>query len=101
MNANLVEKYIHGVTREYNKINSEWDYVSSLSYFGDQRGKENAFSVRTEGELDQVLTKLKEDKGSGLRLVVVDLEAMDSPRMLRRLAEMKGRVRENGEIYDP
>jgi hypothetical protein len=47
------------------------------------------------------LTKLNKDDSGGLRLIVVDMAAMDSPRMLRRLAELKGRVKENGEIYDP
>lgn len=57
--------------------------------------------MRTEDELDRVLTRLNEDKGEGLSLIVVDMEAMDSPRMLRRLAELKDRVKKNGKIYDP
>jgi TPP-dependent 2-oxoacid decarboxylase len=72
-----------------------------LSYFGAPDAKTRTFSVDTEGQLDEVLTKLNKDDTRGLRLIVVDMAAMDSPRMLRRLAELKGRVKDNGEIYDP
>jgi len=72
-----------------------------LSYFGAPDAKARTFSVDTEGQLDEVLTKLNKDDSRGLRLIVVDMAAMDSPRMLRRLAELKGRVKDNGEIYDP
>jgi len=89
------------VKREYNQINSGWNYAQTLSYFGAPDAKSRTFSVATEGELDEVLTKLNKDEPRGLRLIVVDMAAMDSPRMLRRLAELKGRVKDNGEIYDP
>jgi len=72
-----------------------------LSYFGASDAGARTFSVDTEGKLDAVLTKLNKDDTRGLRLIVVDMAAMDSPRMLRRLAELKGRVKDNGEIYDP
>ena len=72
-----------------------------MSYFGAPDAEARTFSVDTEGELDEVLTKLNKDDSRGLRLIVVDMAAMDSPRMLRRLAELKGRVKDNGEIYDP
>ena len=72
-----------------------------MSYFGAPDAKARTFAVDTEGELDEVLTKLNKDDTRGLRLIVVDMAAMDSPRMLRRLAELKGRVKDNGEIYDP
>ena len=87
--------------REYNQINSGWNYAQTLSYFGAPDAKARTFSVDTEGLLDEVLTKLNKDDSRGLRLIVVDMAAMDSPRMLRRLAELKGRVKDNGEIYDP
>jgi TPP-dependent 2-oxoacid decarboxylase len=100
-NHSLLEKFIHGVDRQYNEVNSDWDYSLALSYFGDRNGKKNTYSIRTEDELDQVLSILSKDDEEGLRFVVVDLDPMDSPRMLRRLAELRGRVRPNGEIYDP
>jgi len=85
----------------YNEINSRWNYEQTLSFFGAPNAKEKTFSVHTERELDEVLMRLNNDHTGGLRLIVVDMAAMDSPRMLRRLAELKGRVRSNGEIYDP
>jgi len=88
------------VKREYNNINSKWDYAKTLSYFGDEKGLQNTYSVRTEEELEKVLAELSESQGEGLKFVVVGFAPMDSPRMLRRVAELNGRVKENGEIYD-
>ena len=82
-------------------MNWDWNYEQTLSYFGAPIAKERTFSVYREGKLDEVLTILNDQDDSGLRLVVVDMAAMDSPGMLRRLAELKGQVKDNGEIYDP
>jgi len=89
------------VKREYNNINSKWDYAKTLTYFGDEKGEQNTLSVGTEEELDEVLAKLSKSTEEGLKFVVVDLPPMDSPRMMRGVAELNGRVKENGEIYDP
>jgi len=76
--------------------------MSRLCHISElQMQKGRLFRVHTERELDEVLTKLNNDHTRGLRLIVVDLAAMDSPRMLKRMAELKGRVKSNGEIYNP
>jgi hypothetical protein len=69
--TNEVEKSIHGVNREYNQINLEWDYASTLSSFRapPPQCKEHTFLVRTKEELDIVLTQLNEDNGTRLRLI--------------------------------
>ena len=38
---------------------------------------------------------------SALRFVVLKMGELDAPRMMRHLAEARGRIDANGNLYDP
>ncbi|BFZ64159.1 hypothetical protein YB2330_005298 [Saitoella coloradoensis] len=105
-----VEKYIRGITREYNAINTGWDYSSTLSYFGSgssssssptsSTSRVSTHVLNTEFELDEFLTIEANADPGNLRLVIVRFEDLDAPRMLKMMAGKMGRMNDKGDLVE-
>ena len=78
------ERFLHPGNWEYNEIHP-WSYSRLPEVLGGGRG----YEVRTEGELDDALTKAWSDKQS-MSLIQVHLDKSDASLPLRRLAERLG-----------
>ena len=84
-----VERCIHGLNQKYNDIAS-WRYLKAPSFFGAPDDAYTA-SVKTYGELEQVLGDEKLADGKGLRMVEVLMDREDVPvgPMLDRLNQQR------------
>lgn len=92
-----VENFIHRVKREYN---SEWDYASKIIVLRSYTGQGKYFLRRNRRKIRPFWVDWIEDNDNERwRLIVANMDAIDSLRMLKRLPEWKGRVKENGEIF--
>lgn len=73
-----IERVIHGRKQAYNDV-PFWRHTQALSYFGadEDHVRENVFTAKTCGELQDVLKHDKVVNGSGVRLIEVAMERED------------------------
>ncbi|KAJ5674145.1 Pyruvate decarboxylase [Penicillium macrosclerotiorum] len=73
-----IERVIHGRKQAYNDV-PFWRHTQALRYFGadEDAVANNIFTVRTCGELQEVLENERVHSGSGVRLVEVLMERED------------------------
>lgn len=73
-----IERVIHGRKQHYNDV-PFWRHTQALSYFGadEEHVKNNVFTAKTCGELQEVLKNDKVVNGSGVRLIEVAMERED------------------------
>ncbi|KAJ5793091.1 Thiamine pyrophosphate enzyme C-terminal TPP-binding [Penicillium pulvis] len=73
-----IERVIHGRKQAYNDVPS-WRNTKALDYFGadEEAVKENTFTARTVGELQDVLKNERVKDGKGVRIVEVFMERED------------------------
>ncbi|KAJ5916282.1 Thiamine pyrophosphate enzyme C-terminal TPP-binding [Penicillium tannophilum] len=73
-----IERVIHGRKQAYNDVPS-WRNTKALDYFGadEEAVKENTFTARTVGELQEVLKNERVKDGKGVRIVEVFMERED------------------------
>ncbi|KAL4804615.1 thiamine diphosphate-binding protein, partial [Aspergillus unguis] len=86
-----IERCIHGRNAKYNDI-TPWKYLKSLEFFGAPTEGEHAaqtWTVRTWGDLDQVLSDEKLAKGKGVRMVEVFMDRLDCTPPLDKVLEMQ------------
>ncbi|KAJ5523843.1 Thiamine pyrophosphate enzyme C-terminal TPP-binding [Penicillium frequentans] len=67
-----IERVIHGRKQAYNDV-PFWRNTKALEYFGaeEEAVKENTFTARTVGELQDVLKNERVKDGKGVRIVEV------------------------------
>jgi pyruvate decarboxylase len=72
-----IERCIHGLEEKYNDV-APWRYLHAPQFFG---APEDSFtrSVKTWGELENVLGDEKLSDGAGLRMVEIMMEMDDAP----------------------
>ncbi|KAJ6093297.1 Thiamine pyrophosphate enzyme C-terminal TPP-binding [Penicillium sp. IBT 16267x] len=75
-----IERAIHGRKEAYNDV-PFWRHTKALEYFGadDEAVKENTFTAKTVGELQEVLKNERVKDGKGVRIVEVFMEREDVP----------------------
>lgn len=88
-----VEKYLHGVKREYNQINSNWRFTKTLEYYGaDPEDKHfSSHLVTSETQLMQVLQLPDIMEGKGVHFIEVRVAELDAGRLLTQVAKQSGR----------
>lgn len=72
-----IERCIHGLAQPYNDV-APWRYLQAPSFFGAPADVFTA-TVKTWGDLDQVLRSPQMAHGSGLRMVEIVLDREDVP----------------------
>lgn len=86
-----VEKYLHGVRREYNEINSNWSLTKTLDYFGSTSPKNKSYLIETESQLTALLADDDFCSGEGVKFVEVRVSVLDAGRLLTQVAKQAGR----------
>ena len=86
-----IERLIHGKERHYNDV-AQWDWQSTLTYFGAKPGQSKSYSVRTSEELTQVLGKDVPANKEKVQLIEIHLDPLDGPRPLRLQAELSSKA---------
>lgn len=84
-----VEKFLHGVRREYNEINSNWSFHKTLEYYG---GSSNGSRViDSESALASLLQDTEFNSGRGVKFIEVRVATMDAGRLLTQIVKQSGR----------
>lgn len=73
-----IERVIHGRKQPYNDV-PFWRHTQALNYFGasEDHVKNNTFTARTCGELQEILKKERVHSGTGVRIVEVMMDRED------------------------
>ncbi|MBH8605203.1 alpha-keto acid decarboxylase family protein [Thermoactinomyces sp. CICC 10522] len=79
-----VERMIHGAEQRYNDIN-RWNYRRIPDVL-DLNGNSISFQIKTEEELEEVLSKA--EKANKLVFIEVHMGRLDSPALLRELGKL-------------
>ncbi|CAI9633409.1 pyruvate decarboxylase [Alternaria burnsii] len=73
-----IERAIHGLSEEYNDI-GRWNYLLAPEFFGARKDNFKTATIRTWGELEDVLHNQQVVDGKGLRIVEVLMARDDVP----------------------
>ncbi|KAM3453076.1 hypothetical protein MY3296_004003 [Beauveria thailandica] len=73
-----IERAIHGLSEEYNDI-GQWNYLLAPEFFGAPRGSVKTATVKTWGDLENVLGDEEIVDGKGLRMVEILMARDDCP----------------------
>jgi pyruvate decarboxylase len=98
-NGYTVERCIHGQNEKYNDI-FMWRYLEAPSFFGAKESKSNTFTVRTWGDLAQVMADDNLANGEGLRMVEIIIERDDAPVGLLKLLEAQLQTEEEKRLVN-
>ncbi|ORY87114.1 Thiamin diphosphate-binding protein [Protomyces lactucae-debilis] len=93
-----VEKYLHGVKKHYNQINTKWRYLETMRYFGGD--SELTWLVDTEEKLVQLFKDPKFLQREGCKFVEVRLPELDGGRLLTQVVVKQGRMGDDGAPID-
>ncbi|CCG84848.1 protein of unknown function [Taphrina deformans PYCC 5710] len=85
-----IERFIHGPEREYNDINTSWQYQHLLEFFGavDQK----SYKVSTQDEVTALFGDGEFMAAGRIQLVEVIMGKMDAPRALKVQAELTAKA---------
>ncbi|ORY80480.1 pyruvate decarboxylase-like protein [Protomyces lactucae-debilis] len=92
-----IERAIHGPDAAYNDINTGWQYQNLLTFFGCASEHQASYKVATK---DDVVALLKDEKfcqADKIQLVEVIMEKMDTPRALKRQAQLTSEANEKSD----
>jgi pyruvate decarboxylase len=90
-NGYTIEREIHGPNRHYNDV-PQWDWQSTLTYFGAKEGQSKSYSVKTPDELSQVLGKDVPANSDKVQFVEIFLDQDDVPRGLKLQAALSAKA---------